>query len=67
VWPGIVGNCLVGRMVYRIVLSGNHFRDFLLHVLPKLLDAVPLPARARMWHMRDGAPAHFSRAVRDVL
>jgi hypothetical protein len=23
--------------------------------------------RARMWYMHDGAPAHFSRAVRDVL
>jgi hypothetical protein len=24
-------------------------------------------SRARIWNMHDGAPAHFSRAVRDVL
>jgi hypothetical protein len=37
------------------------------HDLPKLLEDVPLAVRARMWYMHDGAPAHFSRAVRDVL
>jgi hypothetical protein len=44
-----------------------HYRDFLLHDPPKLLEDVPLAARARMWYMHDGAPAHFNRAVRDVL
>jgi hypothetical protein len=48
-------------------LTGNHYRDFLLHDLPKLLEEVPLAVRARMWYRHDGAPAHFSRAVRDVL
>jgi hypothetical protein len=28
---------------------------------------VPLAVRARIWNMHDGAPARFSRAVRDVL
>jgi hypothetical protein len=41
--------------------------DFLLHDLPKLLEDVPLAVRTRMWYIHDGAPAHFSRAVRDVL
>jgi hypothetical protein len=41
--------------------------DFLLHDLQKILEDVPLAVRARMWYMHDGAPAHFSRAVRDVL
>jgi hypothetical protein len=49
------------------LLTGNHCRDFLLHDLTKLLEVVPLADRARMWNMHDGAPAHFSRAVRDVL
>jgi hypothetical protein len=48
-------------------LTGNHYRDFLLHDLPKLLGDVPLAVRALMLYMHDGAPAHFSRAVRDIL
>jgi hypothetical protein len=42
-------------------LTGNHYRDFLLHSLPKLLKNVP------HGYMHDGALAHFSCAVRDVL
>jgi hypothetical protein len=37
------------------------------HDLQKLLEDVPLEVRARMWYMHDGAPVHFSRAVRVVL
>jgi hypothetical protein len=48
-------------------LTDNHYRDFLLHDLPKLLEDVPLTVKARMWYMHDGALAHFSRDVRDVL
>jgi hypothetical protein len=48
-------------------LTGNHYRDFLLHDLPKLRIGVPLAFRARMWYMHDCVPAHFSRAVRDVF
>jgi hypothetical protein len=47
--------------------TGNHYRDLLLHDLLKLLECVPLAVRAPMWYMHVGAPAHFSRAVRDVL
>jgi hypothetical protein len=36
-------------------------------ICQKLLESVQLAVRARMWYMRDGAPAHFSRAVREVL
>jgi hypothetical protein len=32
-----------------------------------LLEDVPLAVRARMWYKHDGAAAHFSCAVRDVL
>jgi hypothetical protein len=67
VWAGTVDNCLVGPHVLPHRLIGNHCQDFLLHDLPKLLEDVPLAIRARMWYMHDGAPAHFSHAVRDVL
>jgi hypothetical protein len=66
-WPGIVGDCLQGPHVLPHWLTGNHYWDFLLYDLPKLLGDVPLVVRTRMWYMHDGAPAHFSCAVRDVL
>jgi hypothetical protein len=67
VWAGIVGDYLVGPRVLPHRLTGNHYRHFLLHDLPKLLEHVPLAVRARMWYMHNGAPAHFSRDARDVL
>jgi hypothetical protein len=66
VWAWIVGDCLVRPHVLPHRFTGNHYGDFLLHDLPKLLEDVPLAVRARMGYMQDGAPAHFSRAVRDV-
>jgi hypothetical protein len=63
----IVGDILSGPHVLPRRLTGNHYRDFLLHDLPKLPEDVSLAVRARMWYMHDGAPAHFSRAVRDLL
>jgi hypothetical protein len=58
---------MVGPHVLTHRLAGNHYRDFLLHDLPELLEDVPLAVRARMWYMHDFAPAHFSRAVRYVV
>jgi hypothetical protein len=67
VWAGIVGDCLVDPHVLPHQLTGHHYRDFLIHDLPKLLGDVPLAVRARKWYMHDSAPAHFRPAVRDVL
>jgi hypothetical protein len=64
---GIVADCFVGPHVLPHRLTGNHCRGFLLHELPELLEDEPLAVTARMWYMRDGAPAHFSPAVREVL
>jgi hypothetical protein len=66
-WAGTGGDCLIGPRVLPHRLTGNHYQDFLLHYLTKLLEDVPLAVRAGMWYMHDGAPAHFSRAVQDVL
>jgi hypothetical protein len=63
-WAGIVDDCLAGLHIFPHRLTGNHYRDFFLQDLPKLLEDVPVVARARMWYMR--ALAHFSRAVRGV-
>jgi hypothetical protein len=67
VWAGIVDDCIEGPHVLPHRLTGNSYRDFLLHDFPKLLQVVPLAVRARMHGMHDRAPAHFSRAVQDVL
>jgi hypothetical protein len=64
---GIVGDCLLGPHVLPHKFRGNHYRDFLLHNQPKLLEDVPPSVRARMCYMHDGATAHFSRAMGDVL
>jgi hypothetical protein len=48
-------------------LIDNHCRDFPLHDLPQLLEAVPLAITARLQYMHDVIPIHSSRAVRDVL
>jgi hypothetical protein len=66
-WAVIAGDCLVCPNVLPHRLTGQHYRDFLLHDLPKLLEDVPLAVRAPVWHMRDGAPAHFILAMLDVL
>jgi hypothetical protein len=67
VWAGIVGECLIGRNVLPHRLTGNHYRDFFLHDLPKLLQGVPLTVRARTWYLHDGAPLYSCRTLRDVL
>jgi hypothetical protein len=61
------GDCSVSLHVFPHQLTGNHYRDFLLRELPKLLENVPLAVKARIWYMHDGALAYFSCAVRDVF
>jgi hypothetical protein len=41
-WAGIAGDCFVVPDVLPHRLAGNHYRHFLLHDLPKLLEIVPL-------------------------
>jgi hypothetical protein len=53
VCAGIVGDCLIGPYVLPHRLTDNHYRDFLLHDLPKLLPDVPLAVRTRMWYLHD--------------
>jgi hypothetical protein len=63
----LVGDCLVGPHIWPQQLTDNHYLDFLLHDLQKLLEGAPLAVRARTWCLHDGSPTHCSRAVRDVL
>jgi hypothetical protein len=58
----ITGDCFVSPHVLPHRLTVNHYRDFLIHDLPKYMAV-----RARIWYMHDGVPAYFSRAVQYVL
>lgn len=48
-------------------LTGQAYLEFLRDTLPPLLEDVPLADRQRMLYQHDGAPAHFSRNVRELL
>lgn len=67
VWGGIIGNTVIGPYFFNGHLNGPMYLDFLQHQLPGLLQEVPLYTRNRMWLQQDGAPAHFSRDVREYL
>jgi hypothetical protein len=63
----IVDDSLARPQVLSRRFTGNHYPDFFLHDVPKLLEELPLAVRVRMWYLHYGAPEHFSCAVRDVL
>jgi hypothetical protein len=46
VWAGVAGDCLVGPHDLPHQLTGNYYRYFLLHYLPKQLEDVPLAVGA---------------------
>ncbi|EZA53841.1 hypothetical protein X777_06645 [Ooceraea biroi] len=48
-------------------LTGQLYAEFLANQLPALLEDVPLDVRAELIFQHDGAPAHFSRQVRNLL
>ncbi|GFW13183.1 uncharacterized protein TNCV_4120841 [Trichonephila clavipes] len=48
-------------------LNDTKYLVFLQHILPELLQIVPATAYQDVWFLHDGAPAHFSIAVRNLL
>jgi len=48
-------------------LRGQTYADFLENNLPGLLEDVPLRLRETLIFQHDGAPAHYSRRVREIL
>jgi len=43
------------------------YRNFFQNELPALLEDIPLQERTEIIFQHDGAPAHFSRQVREFL
>jgi hypothetical protein len=67
VWCGMINNQLLGPVVLDGRLTGELYLQFLENQLRDLLDDVPLEIRQNMYFQHDGAPAHYSRVVRDCL
>lgn len=66
-WAGVIGDHLIGPHRLPARLNGATYLEFLQESLPALLERVPLNIRQRMWYQHDGAPAHYTRNVREYL
>ena len=67
IWCGSIHSTLLGPHVMTNILTGAHYKDFLVNTLSVLLDEVPLVVCARTWFQHDGAPAHFSHLEKQPL
>ena len=67
VWCGLIDNYMLGPVELPPSLDGQLYLNFLQNQLPDCFDNLPLQLRRDMFFMQDGAPAHFSRIVRDYL
>lgn len=67
VWLGIVGQTVIGPRFLSSVINGESYLQLLRDILPDLLDNVPLAIADNLIYQQDGAPAHYSRIVRNWL
>nr|XP_034192564.1 uncharacterized protein LOC117609914 [Osmia lignaria] len=67
VWAGICGDFVVGPYILPDKLDGPAYNQFLQHVLPNLLEVIPLEIRKNMYYQHDEAPAHYAANVRAHL
>jgi len=67
IWAGIVGTVLLGPVLLLPRLNGETYLAFHENVLPLHMEEVPLLTRQQLWYQHDGAPPHFSLAVRQHL
>ncbi|KAJ4436743.1 hypothetical protein ANN_16875 [Periplaneta americana] len=51
VWAVVLGDRLIGPYVLPQRLAGDRYQDFLINVLPTLLEYVPCQQRLQMWFM----------------
>lgn len=68
VWAGIIGNYVIGPHFFHGHLTGEMYLEFLQNELNELLETLPAHYdQGRIWFQQDGAPAHYSQAVRHYL
>lgn len=66
VWAGVIGTHILGP-VFLQRLTGDAYLLFLRETLPTLLEDIPLHNLHEVFYQHDGAPAHFTRSVRQHL
>ena len=67
IWAGFLDGCVIGPFFLPLNLTGAAYLRYFEDVLHGLLEDVPLHVHQNMWFQPDGAPPHFSPAVRDHL
>lgn len=67
VWGGIIGDFVVGPHFFEGPLNGDNYLNFLIMVLPELLEDIPLNVHQNLIFQHDGAPPHYARNVRNYL
>jgi hypothetical protein len=66
-WCGVLGNRLIGPVVFDNNLTRKTYEAFLRNKLPGLLEDIPLMIRIQMYFQHDGAPPHYTQHVREYL
>ncbi|KAJ8915595.1 hypothetical protein NQ315_012480 [Exocentrus adspersus] len=64
VWAGICGEYVIGPHFFEGNLTGNGYLQFLQNDLLQLQRHIPPDDLNCQWFQHDGAPAHFTLAVR---
>lgn len=63
VFCGILGNRLIGPIIFDGTLTAQRYLNILQTSLEDLLDNLPLAQNIQIWYQQDGAPAHNTRDV----
>jgi hypothetical protein len=67
VFCGILGNRLIGPIIFNGTLTAPRYLEMLQITLEELLDDLPLQQNLAIWYQQDGAPAHNSRHIINYL
>lgn len=68
VWMGILGNRLLGPVMYEETLNGERYLNLLRTYVSNYLDNnIPLNQLQHLWWQQDGAPAHNAAVVSNYL
>lgn len=67
VWAGIVGNRIIGPILFQGQLTGVRYLGFLQNEIEDHLDNLPLAVLRRIYFQQDGAPPHNTREVLNYL
>jgi hypothetical protein len=58
---------LIRPHFFYTTLNGNTYTNFLLNILPTLLEGIPFSLRLLIWFQQDDASPHYARSSRNAL